>query len=32
MIGNIKQDIKELIGYPIVHPEIFVRLGASPPR
>ncbi|KAF0984248.1 hypothetical protein FDP41_007425 [Naegleria fowleri] len=31
-IDNILQDIRELIEYPILHPEIYTSLGVDPPR
>ncbi|EFC38311.1 predicted protein [Naegleria gruberi] len=31
-IDNILQDIRELIEYPILHPEIYSTLGVEPPR
>ena len=34
-LGGIEaclQDIRELIEYPLVHPEIYVHLGVEPPR
>eukprot|EP00461_Guttulinopsis_vulgaris_P009883 UN09954 len=31
-IDNIIQDIREMIEYPLTHPEIYSHLGVNPPR
>lgn len=31
-IDTILQDIRELIEYPLLHPEIYTHLGVQPPR
>ena len=31
-IENILQDVRELIEYPLIHPEIYKHLGVQPPR
>uniref|UniRef100_A0A6A7GEH3 Ribosome biogenesis ATPase RIX7 n=2 Tax=Hirondellea gigas TaxID=1518452 RepID=A0A6A7GEH3_9CRUS len=31
-IDHIIQDVRELIEYPLTHPEIFIHLGVDPPR
>ena len=31
-IDNVLQDIRELIEYPLTHPEIYTHIGIDPPR
>ena len=31
-IETILQDIRELIEYPLLHPELYLHLGVDPPR
>ncbi|TMW58326.1 hypothetical protein Poli38472_011914 [Pythium oligandrum] len=31
-IGTILQEVKELIEYPLTHPEVYMHLGVEPPR